>query len=389
MQTIISADSHVIESPDVFTGLVEQFGDEAPRVMTVGDQVDAIVIPARGMRGIGVGRLGLAGLRVREDGNFERRHGHKPEATDLQDPKIQEVLALGYKGLQPGLRDGAMRGAEQDIDGVAMEFLYPGFFGMFSLKNTQLQVALQRNYNDWIFDYAAAAGGRLHGLAAIPLQDPVAAAAELERIIGKGFKGACIPCTAPAQYPYHDPAYDRIWSIAQEADLPLSMHVGTNAYAPRELRPPKQLQDPLSGYAGAAASVQRTLSDLICRGVAERFPSLKFVVAEFNAGWIAHWLYRLDQGVSRERRFGRLLELKHKPSEIWRRQFYATIEDDAAALLTRSLIGVDNLMWGSDYPHTDSTFPCSLAVLDELMTDLPAEDRRKITHDNAVNVYHL
>jgi len=161
MQTIISADSHVIESPDVFTGLVEQFGDEAPRVMTVGDQVDAIVIPARGMRGIGVGRLGLAGLRVREDGNFERRHGHKPEATDLQDPKIQEVLALGYKGLQPGLRDGAMRGAEQDIDGVAMEFLYPGFFGMFSLKNTQLQVALQRNYNDWIFDHAAAMGEKM------------------------------------------------------------------------------------------------------------------------------------------------------------------------------------------------------------------------------------
>ena len=389
MQTIISADSHVIESADVFTGLVEQFGDAAPRIMTVGDQVDAGVIPAQGLRGIGVGRLGLAGLRVREGTGFERRRGHKPEATDLQDPEIQAVLALGYEGLQPGLRDGALRGTEQDIDGIAMEFLYPGFFGMFSLKNTELQVALQKNYNDWVYDHTAAADGRLHGLAELPVQDPVAAAAELERIIGKGFKGACIPCTAPAQHPYHDSAYDEIWSIAQEAELPLSMHVGTNAYSPRELRPPKQLQDPLSGYAGAAASVQRTLADLICRGVAERFPSLKFVVAEFNAGWIAHWLYRLDQGVSREHRFGRLLELKEKPSEIWQRQFYATIEDDSAALLTCKLIGVDNLMWGSDYPHTDSTFPCSLEVLDELMGELANEDRQKITHDNAVNVYRL
>ena len=77
------------------------------------------------------------------------------------------------------------------------------------------------------------------------------------------------------------------------------------------------------------------------------------------------------------------------PQEIWLRQFYATIEDDRAALATRHLIGVDNLMWGSDYPHTDSTWPCSNDVLDELFADFPEDERRKITRDNVRRLYGL
>ena len=174
MHELISADSHVVEANEVFSGLTEKFGDDAPRVMNTDGEIDAIVIPSQGLKGTGAGRLGLAGLRLRDGAKLVRR---------------------------VGIRSGAARHIDQDADGLAMEILYPGYFGMFSIPNIDLLVACQKNYNDWVFDYAAQGKGRLHGLAAIPLQDPEAGLAELKRVIGKGFKGVCIPCTSPEEKP--------------------------------------------------------------------------------------------------------------------------------------------------------------------------------------------
>lgn len=384
----ISADSHVVESADVFLGLPERFGDDAPRVMYAGTMDDAIIIPAKGARGIRK-RMGWAGLRVRDGIKLARRQGHKPEVDDLSDPVARSHLTKGYDGLRTGLRDGAFRGEDQDIDGVAAEFLYPGFFGMFSFENTDLAVACQKNYNDWLFDYAAASKGRLFGLAAIPLQDPLAGAAELRRVLAMGYRGGLIPCTSPADRPYHDSAYEPVWALAEEAGFPLSMHVGTNSYVPPQYRAKEPHQDGVFDYANAPAAVQRTLVELMCRGVALRHPRLKFVVSEFNAGWIAHWLDRIDQGLQREARFRGREYSGERAQDVWHRQFYATIEDDHPAIATRHLIGVDRLMWGSDYPHVDSTFPCSLEVLDEVFDGVPAADRAAITRNNVIELYGL
>ncbi|MCZ6887387.1 MAG: amidohydrolase family protein [Gammaproteobacteria bacterium] len=382
----ISADSHVMEAEDVFIGLPERFGDDAPRVMNVGTEQDAIVIPSKGSRGIRK-RMGWAGMRIREGVALERRPGHKPEVDDLTDAEAKALLAQGYNGLRPGIRDGSQRGADQDVDGVEAEFLYPGFFGMFSFQNTDLLVACQRNYNDWLYDYAGAADGRLFGLAAIPLQDPAAGLAELERVIKKGYKGGCIPCTSPVDRPYFDDCYEPIWSLAEQAGFPLSMHVGTNTYIAPEHRSKNVRRDSVFDYANTPSTVQRTLVELMCRGVAERHPTLKFVVSEFNAGWIGFWLNRVDQGLQREQRFKNEAFTGERPIDVWKRQFYATIEDDRPAVVTRELIGVDNLMWGSDYPHVDSTWPCSLDVLDEIFVDVPDDERAKITRENVKALY--
>ncbi len=384
----ISADSHVVESADVFAGLPERFGDAAPRVMYAGTLDDAIVIPAKGRSGIRK-RMGWAGLRVREGVAIERRNAHKPEVDELTDDVARAALARGYDGLRGGLRDGAFRGEDQDIDGVAAEFLYPGFFGLFAFENTELLVACQKNYNDWLHDYASAGKGRLFGLAALPVQDPAAAVAELRRVLALGYRGGLIPCTSPADRPYHDLAYEPLWSLAEEAGFPLAMHVGTNSYLPPEFRSRTPHPDGVFDYANAPAAVQRTLVELMCRGVAARHPRLQFVVAEFNAGWIAFWLDRIDQGLQREARFRGEAFTGERPSEVWRRQFHATLEDDRPAIATRALIGVDRMMWGSDYPHVDSTFPCSLQVLDELFADVPAHERARITRDNVIQLYGL
>ena len=385
----ISADSHVVEGREVFTGLADRFGDEAPRIMDVDDQVDAIVVPARGMHGVSVARMGMAATRLRRNEPLNRKPGHKPDVAHMKDPELVALFKSGYAGMRPGLVDGAHRYEDQDIDGLAAEFLYPGYFGMFGMKNTQLLVALQNNYNDWLHDYEVASKGRLHGLPAIPVQDPAAALNELDRVIKLGFKGGCIPCTSPAERPYYDEAYEPVWSLAEEAGFPLSMHVGCGSYLPREYRSKPLRPDGIAGYAGTQHTVQSTIVEFMCRGVCERHPNLKIVVAEFNAGWIAHWLDRVEQGLQRERRNIPEPYTGPHPHEVWHRQFYATIEDDRAALATRHLIGIDNLMWGSDYPHTDSTWPCSVDVLDELFEGISAEDRDKITRRNVERLYGL
>ena len=388
MHIPISADSHVVESHEVFTGLPERFGDEAPRGMHAGTIDDAIIIPSKGPRGIRK-RMGWAGMRTRQGAEIQRREGRKPEVDDLTDPQAQAMLAKGYDGLRPGIRNGKYRGEDQDIDGVAAEFLYPGFFGLFSLENPDLLVACQKNYNDWLNDYASAANGRLFGLAAIPVQVPAEAERELERVIKMGYKGGCIPCTSPVEAPYSDEIYEGIWSIAEEANFPLSMHVGTNCYVRPEHRGKDPRRDSVFDYGNTPATVQRTLIELICRGVAERHPTLQFVVAEFNAGWIAHWLDRVDQGLQREHRFGGRGYEGPSPHEIFNRQFYATVEDDKAAVATRHLIGVDRLLWGSDYPHVDSTWPCSLDVIRELFDGVDPSDIEKITRSNVSTLYEL
>ena len=163
-----------------------------------------------------MGRLGVAG-------------------ANLDDPETQRGIKQGYPGLRPGIVDPAARIGEQDADGVQLEVLFPSlYFRVFGLPDTEVLLDAFRSYNDWLAEYASQAPERLVGLALIPMQDPAAAIVELERAIRRGFKGGCIPCTAPGGRPYHDAAYDPIWARAQEAHFPLAMHIFTRRERGRE-----------------------------------------------------------------------------------------------------------------------------------------------------------
>lgn len=384
----ISADSHVVEGPAVFDGLADHFGDDAPRVTSKEGKGDHILVPSNPKRAVNVGIMALAATRLDYDAPIERKPGHKPGTGSIDDPEIQAYLTGGYGAMRPGLTDGARRGEDQDLDGLSAEVLYPGYFSMFSMKNVELQVALQRNYNDWMHAQCRASGGRLIGLAALPVVNPDDAVAEFDRVVDMGYRGVIVPSNAPRGMRYCDAGYDALWARAEEAGIPVSFHVGCISHVPDWLKATKG-RDPIAAYSGTAALIHDTLVDLMCRGVAEKYPRLKFVVAEFNAGWIAHWLERVQQGWEREFSKDPSSSRPLPVDEIWKRQFYATIEDDQAALRTRDLIGEDNLMWGSDYPHTDSTWPCSVPVLDEMFAGYPAEARDKITRTTVASLYKL
>lgn len=384
----ISADSHVVEGPEVFDGLADRFGDDAPRIVQHDDGSQFISIPNRKGRGTNVGAMALAATRLDRDEPHPRQPGHKPPTGTIDDPEIRAYLTGGYAAMRPGLTDGARRSEDQDVDGLAAEVLYPGFFSMFSLRDVELVEALQRNYNDWLHVECAKSDGRLIGLAALPVQDPDAAVAEFDRVIDLGYRGVVIPSNAPRDRRYCDADYDPLWARAQEAGIPVSFHVGCFSHIPSWLKETSR-RDPIAVYSDTASLIHDTLVELMCRGVCRKFPDLQFVVAEFNAGWIAHWLDRVDQGWQREFALDPGSDPVEPVGEIWQRQFYATIEDDQPALRTRDLIGENRLMWGSDYPHTDSTWPCSVAVLDEMFADYPDSARRAITRDTVMRLYRL
>ena len=367
----ISADSHIVEPREVFAGLAERFGDRAPRIVREEGKGDFVEIPATGTRlnaAIGgVGRLGIAGM-------------------SLDDPETHRIIAMGYDGLRPALVDPVERMKEMDGDGVWGEVIFPSvFMRLFGTQDAEVLAAAFQNYNDWLWDFCNTVPGRLRGLALLAMHDPSAALQELERAIAKGYVGACIPCAAPNGTRYSDAVYDPIWAAAQEAGVTINLHIFTDG--------PGAVTglggaDLIAAYASAPTVIQFSLSDLIAGGVAHRFPGLKFVAAEFNTGWVANWLERMDHSVYRSRRAAaEYLELK--PSEYWRRQFYATFEDDRPGILTREDIGVETLMWGCDFPHHDSVWPNSQETLDGVFEGVPEDVRRTTTVDNVGKLYGL
>ncbi len=384
----ISADSHALEGPEVFEGLPERFGDDAPRVVHKEGKGDYITVPSNPRRTRNVAVMALAGTRLDYATPLPREHASKPSARSIDDPEIQAYFNGGYAAMRPGLTDGALRPNDQDIDGVSAEILYPGWFPMFSLSNLELLVALQQNYNNWMHNQQVASKGRLIGLAALPVQQPDLAVIELERVIKLGFKGIVIPSNAPRGRRYSDEEYEPMWALAEEAKLPIAFHVACMSHTPEWLKAGAD-RDPIVQYAGSPALIHDTMIELMVRGVCAKHPNLKFVLAEFNAGWVAHWLDKVQQGWAREYAKDSTSAAPVDVLDIWKRQFHATIEDDTAALNTRDLIGEETLLWGSDYPHTDSTWPCSTQVLDEMFEGFSAESKDKITRTNVANLYSL
>ena len=365
----ISADSHVVEPADIFMGLEERFGEQAPRIIRDPERGDILVMGDQ--RPVSVGRVGIAGNR-------------------LDNPSTHELIKRGYDGLRQGIIDPSERLKDQDIDGVQCEVLFPSLcLGIWTNPNLRIVGAVMERYNDWLWDYCGSAPDRLMGLALIPLQDSDMGIRELDRVVKKGYRGACIPNTPPADRPYSDRAYDPFWAAAQEAGIPLCLHLATTATPGMGL---PESWGRIHGYALALAAGALTIGTLICSGVCHRFPDLRFVPTEWETGWVAHYLERLDHAVYRERALA-APELDMAPSEYFRRQFYMTFEDDEIGLLTADYIGVDNLMWGSDYPHHDSIWPHSQEVLDRIFEKIP-EDRRedyrqRMTVENVSRLYQI
>jgi predicted TIM-barrel fold metal-dependent hydrolase len=367
---LISSDSHVSEPPDLWVERLDiKYRDRAPRVTLnpEGQEGAYFVYEGYPPHNLAIG-LGA---------------GRTPE-------ELAAFLKTGtYADARPGGWDPAQRLPDMELDGVEAEVLYTTLgFRLFWLKDAALQRACFRVYNDWLAAYCSYTPRRLKGLALISLYDPKEGAQEMERCARLGLKGAMIWCSPPVDQPYSSEIYDPFWAAAQDLDMPVSLHAITGMERiPWEYGAEKRaMRQTVTPH-----EIEKSFSILILSGVLERFPRLKIVSAENNCGWLPYYLQRMDRGFARFGPSGTVTpwptKLTLKPSEYFRRQMYCTFIDDSFGVASRHWIGVDNVMWSSDYPHTASTWPHSRDIIERDFKDVSEVEKRKIVRENAAQLY--
>jgi predicted TIM-barrel fold metal-dependent hydrolase len=364
---ILSSDSHVFEPPDLWATRIDAaFRDRAPRMERI-DGADEIVIE-RDQILSGIGLISNAGARFEAP---ETISGHG---------RFEDVPRGGY--------DPHQHLADMRLDGVAGEVLYPsqGLF-YFRVKDGALMSAIFRAYNDWLAEFCRTDPARLKGIAMVNLDDVRAGVAELERAARLGLAGAMITEYPLEDHRYDQPEYEDFWAAAASLGMPLSLHTATRRQGKIRGAGAQTLRD-ASSRATKAFYPALSMCDMIFSGVFERHPALTLAIVEFELAWAPHVLASMDY-TYRERHEEAIYRFKdgRRPSDVFRSNVVLSFQEDAVGIRLRDVIGVDNMMWGSDYPHSESTFPRSREILAEILAGVPADEQARIAGGTTARVY--
>jgi predicted TIM-barrel fold metal-dependent hydrolase len=368
---LLDADSHVSEPLNLWQErLPAKYRDIAPRMMTEYE-----------------GKPG-AWWHIEQDRpphNVILGFGANKSLEELQ----QLLKSFSYAGAHRGGWDPAQRVKDMDQDGVAGDVLYTTLgFRMFWIKDGGFQRACFQVYNDWLAEFCSISPKRLKGLGLISLYDPKQAAEDLANCAKNGLAGAIIWASPPEELPFHSEVYDPFWAVAQELGMPLSLHEFAGL---KWVDWDSNAKKRTIAAAINSHEVEQTFATMIFSGVLERFPRLRVVSAELNCGWLAYYLRRMDERF--EARGARVhghafsTRLTMKPSEYFRRQLYATFIDDAFGVAHRHDIGVENILWSSDFPHSATFWPHSREKIAQDFQGVGEEDKRKILSANTAKLY--
>ena len=323
-------------------------------------------------------------------------HGTFDDAMAAQ-AKIDEQLRGGRKlslddwdmsaFRDPGYREPAARLAAMDRDGVQAEVLYceVSAFRAFGLVKGDWK-PISRAFTDHLTEFAAHDPDRLAVSYQVPIIDIDYAVAEVTRLAGLGARSVHLP-NFPSEIglpDYHDPSYDPLWAVLQETGLSISHHLGNRHWLYDIMR-----RDPTPQAAiftsMPALALAEVLAWWILTGTLERFPGLKIVFVEPGLYWVPGFLAQLD----RKATVYDLPGLRLKPSEYFRRNMALTFMDDEVGLGLRHLIGLENILWSTDFPHPATTWPHSQAIVARQFTDIPDGERDLICASNAERIYGL
>jgi predicted TIM-barrel fold metal-dependent hydrolase len=269
-------------------------------------------------------------------------------------------------------------------DGVAAEVIYPTMASFIhEMPDGELQLACAQVYNDWVHEVFGRHFDRFLPVPIIPVWDIALGVGELERVAKLGFRAAALPAHPPA-HTYSDPAYEPLWASAQDLGLALSFHVGGGR--PRILE--RGAGGAVINYVWVTSGVQQTVAYLCASGVLERYPDLQVAMVECGSGWLAWCLRVMDEAYEAHAGMVRP-KLKMLPSEYFKRQGHVSFQYDPIGLELLHYTGVDCLIWGSDYPHPEGTWPHSQERLAEQLAGLPEDVRRKIAGGTAARMYRF
>ncbi len=359
---VISADSHITEAPNTYIDYIDaKWKDKAPVMKNLGEAGDVFVIDGM-KRPVPMGLVAAAG---------------KP-------PEEIRVTGSRFEDLHRGGWDPEARMADQKKDGIAAEVIYPTV-GMVlcNHKDFDYKQACFAAYNRWITEYCSAHPNRLLGCGQTAMRTPEDGIAELQSIKALGLRGVMMPGN-PAIEDYDSTVYDAFWEKAVELELPLSFHILTT----RQTSP---VRGPLmNGFLSIMRGCQDIMGTLVLGGVFERHPKLKVVCVEADAGWVPHYMYRMDHAYKRHRNWLPAGQALSKlPSEYFAENIYTTFQDDWVAFRCVDMMNWRRLLWANDFPHSDSTWPWSQEMLAEHAKHLSEEQRRAILCDNTAELYQI
>ncbi len=387
---IISVDDHIMEPRDLWQReLPASMRERGPRVVR-----DKVRLEFKGghygyTRGTDDGQL--CDIWLFEDIEVPTGLLHAPAGIPRDE---QRNVAATYEDLRPGTYDQTARLADMTENHVEAAINYPNIFprfagqGFLERDDKELALACLQIYNDWMIDeWCGGAGkGRLIPLTLVPLWDAELAAAEVRRCADKGsfaiaFTENPSKLGLPSMYTGD---WDPLWATCQDTDTTVSMHIGSSSSMP-STSDDAPLATSMSLYAQNA---QGSLTDWVFSGTIERFAELKIAYAESQVGWMPFHLERMD-AVWADGRGG--VGGPVLPSEQIKGRVYGCVFDDLHGLKCREDVGTSQILFETDYPHSDGTFPHSRKVAHELFVaaGMDADDCYAVLRGNAIEAYGL
>jgi len=381
---IVDSDCHILEPPDIWTNwLPEKYQDKAPKLVKDHAGGDAW-LTAVGGDADPIGLVSTPGMP------FDQFRW----------------LGVTYDEARKGCYNGAARVEDMDIDGVDAEILFPPQRTMSHFlgdDDDDFVLAGVEAYNNFLFEeFCAPDPTRLIGMAQIPSLGIDNAVDSVRKAKARGAKGVLIS-NWPAGKGGLSRDDDPFWAAAVDEGMPVTIHINIisrksrmssrQAAAARgnalyNMSTEATRAKAIGGMSHVFSMATGCMTDMIFTGVFERFPELQVCWIETGVGWIPHFLECIDDRWWRNRVWGDL-PLKNPPSSYWYRNNAASFIVDRSGVELRNRVGVDNMMWSSDYPHHRHDWPYSRRVIEESFLNVPAAERHKMVCGNAVKLYRL
>ncbi len=360
----ISADSHVAEVDASYAEIDPKYRDVRPRAAYEEKRGGAVFhVPNLPLAdGVPMGLICTAGRRPEDFG--------KPVTWDALHP-------AGY--------DGKARLAVQDEEAVAAEIIYPSM-GMVLCNHPDVDYrkACFDAYNRWLVGFCEPDPARLVGLPILGLRTVDEGLAELAEVKQAGWKGVMLSGNAAFE-DYDHPDYDPIWQACVDLDLPVAFHILTTRGDIGDNQRGHKIIQHLITIRGN----QDLMAMLIFGGVFERHPDLKVVCVEADAGWVPHFKYRMDHTFERHRHWQGYGSISRPPSHYFDENIYVTFQDDLSVEYSLAGMNAERILWATDFPHADGTYPRSGEVVEVLARYMTEPQAEGIFHANVADLYGL
>jgi predicted TIM-barrel fold metal-dependent hydrolase len=371
MDRIIDADGHIVEPHRLWDEYVEPaYRDRVIQVRRNSQGIDEFWINGERRRGVG----GSVAASMIPGGFLSPERARNASWDDIL----------------PGSWDPNERIKVMDAEGIDIAFLYPSLWLVYGdFDDARVAVAACRAYNNWMADFCRVSPRRLYGVAPMPLQDIDEAVREMRRAVTQlNFKAVMIRPNPYNHRRLNDPAYEPFWREAQELGVAVALHSSFGTRMPT-LGAERYLHDVFSFHMICHPFEQQAACmDIICGGVLEMFPRLRVAFMECGVGWVGYWLDRMN---SHYEKMGSMVPwLRKRPSDYFMEQCYLSLDPDERTLEGMCALGLDrNILWGSDFPHFDCTYPGVVKQVQDALKVLPESARRKIMMENALRFYDL